>query len=83
MSKRHSTLLQLYSDAEASKDKTCRAFIHAFRIMRKIVEDKGDNSWLATGAPHCNVRQDFFDKNDGIKPRVQLPVYDVDESPYW
>ena len=99
MSKRHSTLLQLYNDAEASKDKTwrvakqvwetcssamvCRAFIHAFRIMRKIVEDKGDNSWLATGAPHCNVRQDFFDTKDGIKPRVQLPVYDVDESPYW
>jgi hypothetical protein len=99
MSKRHSTLLQLYSDAEASKHKTwrvakqvwdncspamvCRAFIHAFRFMRKIVEDKGNNSWLATGAPHCNARHDFIDTNDGIKLRVQLPVYAVDESPYW
>jgi hypothetical protein len=97
MSKRHSTLLQLFSDAEASKEwcvatqvwdncssaMICRAFIHAYRIMRKIVEDKGDNSWLATGAPHCNVRQDFVDTNDGIKPRVQLPVFTVEDSPYW
>jgi hypothetical protein len=99
MSKRHSTLLQLYSDAEASKDKTwrvakqvwdncssamvCRAFIHAFRIMRKIVEDEGNNSWLATGAPHCNVRNDFFDTNDDIKPRVQLPVNTECVSQSW
>ena len=48
-----------------------------------LTEDKGNNSWVATGAPHCNVRQDFIDTNDGIKPRVQLPVYDVEESPYW
>ena len=99
MSKRHSTLLQLYSDAEASKDKTwrvakqvwdncssamvCRAFIHAFRIMCKIVEDKGNNAWLATRAPHCNVRHDFVDTPDGIKPRVQLPVVTVADSLYW
>jgi hypothetical protein len=92
MSKRHSVLLvvQMYSDAEASKDKTwrgakqawencssamvCRAFIHAFRIMRKIMEEEGNNSWLATGAPHCNVRNDFIDTSSGIKPRVVQPV---------
>jgi len=60
MSKRHSVLLRQYSDAEASKDKkwrvaqqvwdncssamVCRAFIHAFRIMRLIMEEKGNNS---------------------------------------
>ena len=91
MSKRHSVLVQMYSDAEASKDKTwrcakqvwencssamvCRAFIHAFRIMRKIMEEEGNNSWLATGAPHCNVRSDFIDTPSGIKPRVVQPVY--------
>ena len=51
--------------------------------MRKIVEDEGNNSWLATGAPHCNVRNDFVDTSDGIKPRVQLPVNDVVDSMYW
>jgi hypothetical protein len=102
MSKRHSRLLQMYSDAEASKDKTwrtaqqvwdncssamvCRAFIHAFRIMRLIMEEKGNNSWLATGAPHCNVRNDFVDTNEGIKPRVKQPVHDLtnqSESQSW
>jgi hypothetical protein len=93
MSKRHSVLLQQYSDAEASKDKTwrvaqqvwdncssamvCRAFIHAFIIMRLIMEEKGNNSWLATGAPHCNDRNDFIDTNEGIKPRVKQPFHDL------
>jgi hypothetical protein len=58
----------------------CRAFIHAFRIMRKIVEDEGNNSWLATGA--C-LRNDFFDTNDGIKPHVQLPVNTECVSQSW
>ncbi len=53
----------------------CRAFIHAFRIMRKIMEEEGNSSWLATGAPHCNVRSDFIDTPSGIKPRVVQPVY--------
>jgi hypothetical protein len=99
MSKRHSTLLQLYSDVETSKDKTwrvakqvrdncssatvCRAFIHAFRIMLKIMEDEGNNAWLTTGAPLCNVRHDFVDTPDGKKSRVQLPVVAVADSLYW
>ena len=102
MSKRHSSLLQMYSDAEASKDKTwrvakqvwdncssamiCRAFIHAFRIMKKIMHEEGDNSWLASGPPHCNVRADFIDTSTGIKPRNSHPVHVVSsdfDSPYW
>ncbi len=91
MSKRHFSLLQLYSDAEASKDKTwrvakqvwdtcssamiCRAFIHAYRLMKKIMNEEGNNSWLATGAPHCNVRVDFIDTATGIKPRDSQPVH--------
>ena len=102
MSKRHSSLLQLYSDAEASKDRTwrvarqvwdycssamiCRAFVHAYRIMKKIMNEEGDNSWLATGAPHCNVRADFIDTGNGIKPRDSQPVHVIGsqcESQSW
>ncbi len=64
----------------------CRAFIHAFRIMKKIMNEKGDNSWLATGAPHCNVRVDFIDTATGIKPRDSHLVHVIGsefESPYW
>jgi hypothetical protein len=90
MSKIHSSLLQVYSDAEESKDKTwrvakqvwdtcssamiCRAFIHAYMIMQKLMNEEGDNSWLATGVPHCNVRADFIDTATGIKPRDSKPV---------
>jgi hypothetical protein len=91
MSKRHSSLLQLSTDTEASKDKTwgvakqvwdtcssamiCRAFIHAYRIMKKRMHEEGDNSWLATGAPHCSVRADFIDTAAGTKPRVSQPIH--------
>jgi hypothetical protein len=80
MSKRHSFLLQ-HTDAEASKDRTwgvakqvwdtcsfamiCRAFIHAYRIMKKIMHEESGNSWLSTGASHCNVRADFVDNATG------------------
>jgi hypothetical protein len=102
MSKRHSSLLQLYSDAEASKDRTwrvarqvwdncssamiCRAFIHAYRIMKKIMNEEGDNSWLATGASHCNLRADFIDTANGIRPRTSQPVHVIGsqcESQSW
>ena len=77
MSHRHSELLQLYNNTEATLDNIRRAvedvwadttppevgrlFVLAFRIMRLIIEEDGYNSWLATGTPHCNVRQDYID----------------------
>ncbi len=90
MSKRHSELLQMYSNNEANGQliwkvaqqvwKTCsssmvsRAFIHAYRIMAKIIENDGHNHWLVDGTPHCNVRKDVIDTIHGIAPR---PTYDL------
>ena len=83
MSKRHSELLQVFSNTEADKDRiwkiaigiwntmtssmVARAFLLAYRIMGKIIETQGDTDWLKNGAPHCNVRRDFADTDRGVK----------------
>jgi hypothetical protein len=46
----------------------CRAFVLAYRIMDKIIEENGNNAWLCNGTPHCYVRRDFTDPYDGIVP---------------
>ncbi len=85
MSKRHSKIVQLYSNTPASQEKIwrvaksvwdgmnsaliCRAFVLAIRIMRHIVAHNGDNAWLANGTPYCNVRRDFLDTDTGLIPR--------------
>jgi hypothetical protein len=90
MSKRHSELLQMYSNNEANAERiwkvaqqvwmSCsssmvsRAFIHAYRIMDKIIENDGHNHWLVDGTPHCNIRRDFIDTKHGIAPR---PIIDI------
>ena len=90
MSKRHSELLQMYSNNEANADriwkvaqhvwKSCsssmvsRAFIHAYRIMEKIIENDGHNHWLVDGTPHCNIRRDFIDTKHGIAPRPPMDI---------
>jgi hypothetical protein len=64
MSKRHYELLRVFSNTEADKDRiwkianeiwntmtssmVARAFLLAYRIMRKIFETKGDTDWLKT-----------------------------------
>jgi hypothetical protein len=45
-----------------------RAFILAYRIMRKIIEENGNNAWLYHGTPHCFVRRDFIDTFNGVVP---------------
>ena len=45
----------------------CRAFILAYRILKKIVDTNGDTEWLKHGTPHCNVRRDFIDTEVGVK----------------
>ena len=88
MSHRHSAQLQLYNNTEATLDKiwktveavwsetssaeVARAFVLAFRVMRLIIEEEGNNSWLAHGTPHCNVRQDYKDTTTGIVPKSTL-----------
>jgi hypothetical protein len=85
MSHRHSALLRLYNNTEAnteqiwktietvwkdtSSSEVARAFVLAYRIMRLIIEEDGNNSWLAHGTPHCDVRQDYVNTPTGIKPK--------------
>jgi hypothetical protein len=83
MSKHHSEIIQIYNNTEATKERTwtvakqvrakttssevARAFVLAFRVTKKIIEEKGDNRWLADRTPHCNVRRDFMDTEYGIR----------------
>ncbi len=82
MSKKHSELLQVYDNTEASVDRiwkmayeiwngmtssmVARTFLLAYRIMGKIIETKGDTEWLRNGAPHCHVRRDYVDTDRGV-----------------
>jgi hypothetical protein len=45
-----------------------KAFIHAYRIMQKIIKNGGHNHWLVDGTPHCNIKHE-------IAPR---PIINVD-----
>jgi hypothetical protein len=94
MSKKHSELLQIFNNTEADQDRIwkialeiwmgisssmiARSFLLAYRIMRKITETNGDTDWLKNGAPHCNVRRDFFDTDRGVKKRSD--IVDVGED---
>ena len=69
MSKKHSELLQIYSNTQADNERIwkialgiwkgmtsamiARAFILAYRIMKRIMETKGETEWLKNGTPHC------------------------------
>jgi hypothetical protein len=84
MSKHHSQLLQMFNNTVAGYDRiwdvaqnvwrgltssmVARAFVLAFRIMQKIIDEDGNNQWLCHGTPHCFVRRDFVDTYDGIAP---------------
>ena len=90
MSHRHSEQLQLYSDTEASLEKTwdtvvdvwasspsaevARSFVLAYRVMKLIIQEKGYNAWLASGTPHCHIRRDYIDTPTGIRRKVILDV---------
>jgi hypothetical protein len=56
---------------ETSSSEVARSFILAYRVMKLIIEENGNNSWLAHGTPHCNVRNDFANTKTGIKPKLQ------------
>lgn len=88
LSKRHSGRLQLYNNTEAATDEVwrvaklvwddtssaevCRAFVLAYRILQLIIDENGNNKWLAEGTPHCNVRNDFINTTDGIRPSHEV-----------
>ena len=48
-------------------DPYVRSFVLAFRIMKLIIAEQGNNAWLAHGTPHLNVRNDYVDTATGIK----------------
>ena len=48
---------------------TPRSFILAYRIMKLIITENGNNAWLAHGTLRLNVRSDFVDTTTGIKPK--------------
>ena len=95
MSKHHSNLLQMFNNTVAGYDRiwqvaqnvwkgitsamVCRAFVLAYRILRKIIDEDGNNAWLCHGTPHCFVRRDFMDTYDGIVPyRSVNPTGNID-----
>ena len=99
MSKQHSHLLQMFNNTVAGYDRiwqvaqnvwkgitsamVCRAFVLAYRIMRKIIDEDGNNAWLCHGTPHCFVRRDFIDTYDGIEPshvNVQTVAVKLDDT---
>jgi hypothetical protein len=93
MSKKHSELLQIFSNTQADTERIwkialeiwkgitsamiARAFILAYRIMSKIVKTKGDAEWLRNGTPHCRVRRDFFDTDRGVMKISDVVDVDV------
>ena len=96
MSKRHSELLQIFSNTQADTDRIwkialeiwngissamiARAFILAYRIMGKIITTKGDTDWLKNGTPHCLVRRDYYDTDRGVKKITDVVAVDEDET---
>jgi hypothetical protein len=72
----------MYNNTEATKERTwsvvkqvwartisaeVAVLAYRFMKMKKIIEEKGDNRWLADGTPHCKVRRDFMDTEYGIR----------------
>jgi hypothetical protein len=96
MSRRHSELLQVFSNTEADKERiwqianeiwktmtssmAARAFILAFRIMGRIIETNGDTDWLKNGAPHYNVRRDYVDTDTSRGIKKFDAVVGVDDD---
>ncbi len=54
---------------ETSSAEVARAFILAYRVMRLIIQEHGNNSWLSHGTPHCNVRKHYNDTSTGVVPK--------------
>ncbi len=86
ISHRHSAQLQLYNNIETplekiwktvetvwqetSSSEVARAFVLTYRVMKVIIAENGNNSFLAHGTPHYNVRRDFADTTNGISAKL-------------
>jgi hypothetical protein len=88
MSKRHSTLLKMYSAVQAPPDEIwrtaeqvwtgmgsaeiARGFILAYRIAKKVIECGGENAFLQKQEFHSGVRADFYDTNYGVAKKTSV-----------
>jgi hypothetical protein len=88
MSKRHSTLLKMYSAVQAPPDEIwrtaeqvwtgmgsaeiARGFILAYRIAKKVIECGGENAFLQKQEFHSGVRADFYDTNYGVAKKTRV-----------
>jgi hypothetical protein len=53
--------------AEMSSSEVARGFVLTFRVLRLIIQEEDiNNSCLAHGTPHCNVRHYYIDTTTGI-----------------
>ena len=88
MSKRHSTLLQDYSNSCApsaeiwkaaesvwsnlESAEIARGFLLAYRIAKKVIDNKGTNTFLQKREFHSDVRKDFADSTKGVVKKVNV-----------
>lgn len=49
-----------------------KGYMHAYRILGKVVEHSGCNDFLRTKDFHTGVREDYYSTDKGIKQRVKI-----------
>jgi hypothetical protein len=88
MSKRHSALLHNYSNKMAPREEIwktaqtvwrelesasiARGYLLAYRIANKVIEYKGENTFLQKQDFHSAIRSDFYDTEEGCKKRTRV-----------
>ena len=86
MSKHHGNLLKNYSQVQAPAEEIwktalnvwkdmpsstiARGYVLAYRILKQVIKDKGDNTFLRNNTFHSNVRADFEDTVRGIEKKI-------------
>ena len=64
-------LLRIWTNAESvwKELPNCNiasGYIQAYRIAKKVIEEKGDNKFLGFGSIHTNVTTDFYKTDNGM-----------------
>lgn len=86
MSKAYTEVLRRHSNAVAPRDEifaaaqsvwedlpSCtiaRGFLLAYRLAELVIKHKGGNEFLRDSSMHTQVRNDFYDTQTGIKPKI-------------
>ena len=86
MSKRHSGLLKMYSNLQAPHEEIwrtakevwtslgsaeiARGYILAYRIVAKVIESGGENTFLRKQEFHSGVWADFYDTPQGVAKKT-------------